>query len=419
MLCRCHSTVCGLMNSRAPISGFERPQGQLGQPGELLAGLARREHQRRAGVPATPIRTAALSALPEPRSASSGWPSPQRRRYTRPSDLQLDLARNVGALSMLPLALSTRVGVLVHVGDLAAASALIEELETVTEAMGSRVTPYGALALAAWQGREAEASRLIDTVGREVAARGEGMGVTVVNWASAVLWNGHARYDAALAAAQRGGAHPDELGPTAGALTELVEAAARSGCRDLAADALAQLSEPTRASGTDWALGVDARSRALLSEGRAAEELYREATDRLGRTRLRPALARAHLLYGEWLRQEHRRADAREELRRAHELLAEMGIEAFAERARRELLATGERARRPVVATRVELTAHEAQIARLAADGLSNSAIGARLFISPRTVEWHLRNVFARLGIAARTHLRGALADDAHEAQPV
>jgi DNA-binding CsgD family transcriptional regulator len=178
---------------------------------------------------------------------------------------------------------------------------------------------------------------------------------------------------------------------------------------ELAADALERLSAMTRASGTDWALGIEARSRALLSDGDAAEHLYLEAIDRLGRTSIRVELARAHLLYGEWLRRERRRLDAREQLRAAHEMFTGMGVEAFADRAARELLATGERARKRTVETREDLTPQEAQIARLARDGLSNPEIGARLFISPRTVEYHLHKVFGKLGISSRNQLDRAL----------
>jgi DNA-binding CsgD family transcriptional regulator len=332
---------------------------------------------------------------------------------------QLDLARDTGALAVLPMALSARIGVQVHTGDLAGAAALIDELDTVGEAIGSQLPPYGALAAAAWRGQEGVASRLINTLGPELMARGEGMGVTVINWSSAVLWNGLGRYEDALSAAQRGGAHPDELGPAAGALTELVEAAVRSGRADLAADAARRLSEPLRVSGTDWALAVDARSRALLSEGQAADDLYREAIERLGRTHLRPLLARAHLVYGEWLRRERRRLDAREQLRAAHDMFTTMGFEAFAERAGRELLATGETARKRAPEITGQLTAQEGQIARLARDGLSNPEIGSQLFLSPRTVEYHLRKVFAKLDISSRKELDRVLSSDPSAAEAV
>jgi len=331
---------------------------------------------------------------------------------------QLRLARDAGALSVLPMALSTEIGVRVHAGDLAAAASLIEELDTVSEAIGVRFTPYGALALAAWCGREAEARDLIDAISTEVRARSEGMGLTVVHWATAVLYNGLGRYGEALTAALRGSAPADELGPTAGALIEVVEAAVRIDTPDRAVEALGRLTEMTRVSGTDWALGVEAGARALLSEGHAAEGLYREAIERLGRSRVRPVLARAHLVYGEWLRREHRRVDAREELRKAHAMLTAIGMDAFAERARMELFATGEKARKRTVETRDDLTSQERHIAQLARDGLSNPEIGARLFLSPRTVEWHLRKVFTKLEIRSRHELSDALPSSESELAP-
>ena len=282
----------------------------------------------------------------------------------------------------------------------------------MSEATGSDLAPYGALGLAAWQGREDEARRLIE------ATLSEGIGLSVTHWASALLSNGLGRYEDALAAAREAAKCQPELSTPNWGSIELVEAAARSGATELATDALERLSETTRASGTDWALGVEARSRALLSDGAAADELYREAIERLGRTRLRPELARAHLLYGEWQRREGRRIDAREQLRTAYGMLAAIGMEAFAERARRELLATGEKVRRRMDETRDQLTPQEEQIARLARDGLSNSEIGARLFISPRTAEWHLYKVFAKLGISSRRALRDALPSRDAEADP-
>jgi DNA-binding NarL/FixJ family response regulator len=331
---------------------------------------------------------------------------------------QLRLARDAGALSVLPMALSTEIGVQVHAGNLAAATSLIEELGTVSEAIGVRFTPYGALALAAWRGQEAEARELIDAISTEVTARSEGMGLTVVHWATAVLYNGLGRYGEALTAALRGSAPEDELGPTAGALIEVVEAAVRCDTPEPAADALGRLTEMTRVSGTDWALGVEAGARALLSEGHAAEDLYREAIERLGRSRVRPVLARAHLVYGEWLRREHRRVDARAQLRVAHDHFTSMGMDAFAQRARTELFATGETARKRIVETRDELTSQERHIAQLARDGLSNPEIGARLFLSPRTVEWHLRKVFTKLEIHSRHELSSALPSSESELAP-
>jgi ATP/maltotriose-dependent transcriptional regulator MalT len=190
---------------------------------------------------------------------------------------------------------------------------------------------------------------------------------------------------------------------------ELVEAAARGGEAELARDALERLAETTRPCRTEFALGIEARCRALLSDGAAADDLYREAIERLRRTRLRPELARAHLLYGEWLRRENRRVDAREQLRTAHEMLAAIGMGAFAERARKELQATGENVRKRTADTRDDLTAQERQMARLARDGLSNPEISTRLFLSSRTVEWHLHNVFTKLGIRSRRELASAL----------
>jgi len=294
-------------------------------------------------------------------------------------------------------------------GELATAASLVQESQAVAQAIGSHAGPYGPLVLAAWGGQEAEVTRLTETVTPEMIARGEGRWLTAAAWAAAVLNNGLGRYDQALAAAEEGSVYPAELGLATWSMTELVEAAARTGQPQRAADALNRLSEATSANGTDWALGVQARARALLSEGEPAERLYREAIDRLGRTRVRAELARAHLLYGEWLRRQGRRSDARDQLRAAHNMLTAMGIKGFAERARRELLATGDAALKLSIDAPRELTAQEAQIARLARDGHTNPEIGARLFISGRTVEWHLRKVFAKLGINSRRQLHQAL----------
>ena len=325
------------------------------------------------------------------------------------STRQVQLARDAGALTELPIALNALSSAKLFAGDFAAAAALIEEADSVTNATGSHLAPYGAVLLAAFQGREAAASELIEASMKEVVRRGEGMGLTVIQWASAMLSNGLGRYEDAIAAAQQ--ASEDPHGPTR-ALPELIEAAARSGMAELAADALERLSDTTRASGTDWGLGMEAVSRALLSDDAAAEGLYREALDRLGRTRVQVALARAHLVFGEWLRRERRRLDAREQLRTAHDMFASMGAKAFASRAARELLATGETARRRSVEADDQLTAQEARIARMARDGASNQEIATQLFISHKTVQYHLHKVYSKLGISTRTHLHRVLPGD-------
>ena len=328
------------------------------------------------------------------------------------TDRQVQLARDAGALSLLPIALMERFGVQLFVGDLEAAASLVAEAEAVVEATGSQLAPQGAMALAAWRGREAEASALIQASRLEVERRGEGLWLIATEWASAVLFNGLGRYKDALSAAEQAAEDPHELGLSTWVPTEIIEAAVRSGDPERAAGPLRRLQEISRAAGTDWALGVEARSRALLSEGAAAERLYLEAIERLGRTRIRVALARAHLLYGEWLRRQGRRMDAREQLRTAHQLYSSMGMEGFAERARRELQATGETVRKRSVKTHGELTAQETQIARLAGSGLSNQDIGARLFISPRTVKYHLGKVFTKLDISSRAQLDRVLPGD-------
>jgi DNA-binding CsgD family transcriptional regulator len=319
------------------------------------------------------------------------------------------LARDAGMLSELPIALNTRVGVGLNAGELTAAASLVDEVEMIIEATGSQIVPYGAVGLAAWRGREAEAAELFEASMKEVLRRGEGVGLTAIAWARAQLYNSLGRYAEALAAAEQASEHPEELLFSTWGLVELIEAAARSGKRQRAADALERLTESTRACGTDWALGIETRSQALLSDGEVAERLYREAIDRLGRTRVRGALARAHLLYGEWLRREHRRTDARQQLRIAHQMFVTMGAEGFAERARRELLATGETVRKRLVENAGQLTVQETQVAELAREALTNAEIGARLFISPRTVEYHLGHVFTKLGINSRIQLHRVL----------
>jgi ATP/maltotriose-dependent transcriptional regulator MalT len=281
------------------------------------------------------------------------------------------------------------------------------------DATGSHISSPAELGLLALRGRQAEAAALIDATIREANLRGEGIGIALAEWANAVLNNGLGNYEKAMQAAQRATAYRSvEIVVPGWATTELVEAAVRSGHNDVAADGLRQLAERTTPSGTDWALGIEARSRALLNDGDSAERLYCESIERLGRTRMRADLARSHLLYGEWLRRERRRIDARAQLRIAHDMLDTMGMDAFAERARHELQATGETARKRNVASGdQELTAQEAQIARLARDGLSNPEIGVRLFISARTVQYHLRKVFNKLGIESRSQLDRVLPD--------
>ena len=318
----------------------------------------------------------------------------------------VSLAREAGALAVLPIALSYRACVHLHAGEFVGASALIEEADAITAATGSAPMRYTSLVLLAWRGEEDTALRAIESALRDATARGEGRAIGLAHYATAVLYNGLGRYEDALAAAQRACTYED-LGFFGWALMELVEAGARSDARDVASEALRQLEERTRASGTDWALGVRARSKALLSDGQAAETLYREAIERLGRSRIAVHLARAQLTYGEWLRRGNRRLDAREHLRAAHDTFSRIHAEAFAERARRELQATGETARRRTVDTSDVLTPQEAQIARLARDGLSNPDIGAQLFISPRTVQYHLTKIFGKLDITSRNQLGG------------
>jgi DNA-binding CsgD family transcriptional regulator len=320
----------------------------------------------------------------------------------------LRVARETGALRVLPIAATYRASLHVHAGAFGLASSLIEEADAIVQATGMAPLKHASLMLAAWRGDEAEALELFEAGRREATARGEGLGLGVLEWATALLYNGSGRYAEALAAAQRG-CEQDDDGLFAWTLVELIEAGVRSDATDAACAALDRLSARTQASGTDWALGIEAASRALLSDGADAEPFYREAVERLARSRGLVHLARARLLYGEWLRREHRRVDAREQLRAAHVDFNRIGAEAFAERARVELLATGETAPRRTVATREVLTPQEAQIARMASDRQTNPEIGAKLFISPRTVEYHLRKVFTKLDITSRKELRSAL----------
>jgi DNA-binding CsgD family transcriptional regulator len=323
---------------------------------------------------------------------------------------QVRAARDAGAITMLPLALSYLAGVHVHAGEFAAASALAEDGDSIARATGNAPFASTALVLAAWRGKTAEVSTLAASSVQSATARGEGRAIAVAWHATAVLNNGLGRYEAAADSAQRACEY-DDLGLLAWSLVELVEAGARSAMAEVAAAALQRLIERTRPSSTEWALGIEARSRALLSEGQEAETHYRDAIGRLAGSRVSVHLARAHLLYGEWLRRNNRRADAREQLHLAHQMLTRIGAEAFAERARRELAATGETVRRRTVETLRELSPQQVQIAKLVREGHTNPEIGTELFLSPRTVEWHLHNMFTKLGISSRRELRDALGD--------
>jgi DNA-binding CsgD family transcriptional regulator len=406
--------ICRAVRALPPPAGDPRPVDLL------LDGLALLVTEGSAAATATLQRTAtALADMTADDVLRWGWTATAAsaavwdfegmRAITART---VRLLRDAGALAQLPVPLAVLGALTVWSGDFADATSLIAEADNVAAVTGSPMAPLTALSLLARQGREAEASALIAETIAQAAAGGQGIAATNAHWAAAVLHNGLGRYDEAASAAQRAISYPFELLDSMWALPELVEAAARTGDAVLARDALERLAESTQPCGTDFGLGIEARSRALLSDGAAAGHLYREAIGRLSRTRLRPELARSHLLYGEWLRREGRRVDAREQLRTAHDMLVAIGMEAFAERAGRELLATGGRVPKRSDETRDQLTPQEEQIARLARDGLSNPEIGAQLFISARTVEWHLRKVFAKLGISSRRQLRAALPND-------
>jgi DNA-binding CsgD family transcriptional regulator len=325
------------------------------------------------------------------------------------SDRQVTLARDAGALVTLPIVFNMRATVHLFAGEFTEAASLVAQAESVTEATGSSIAPYGALALAVFRGREVQAAHLLQAATDDAERRGEGRALSFVQWAAAVLFNSLGRYEEALAAAQRASEDSPAVQFASVELVELVEAAVRSGVPGRAAGALQRLSGIARACGTDWVLGAEARSRALVSDGEAAENLYREAIDRFGRTRLRVDLARAHLLYGEWLRRQRRSRDARDQLASAYQIFDSIGAAAFAERARIELRAAGGHARQRTIQTPDTLTAQEALIARLAAEGASNPAIAAQLFISRATVAYHLRKVFTKLGVSSRSQLAPAL----------
>jgi DNA-binding CsgD family transcriptional regulator len=380
----------------------------------LLDGLAMRFTEGySAGLP--PLRTA-LEAFRKVEGTTAGdarwlWLACRLAQDLWDEELWLELssralriARETGALSMLPIAATYRASLHVHAGDFVAASLLIEEADAITQAADTAPLKYAALMLAAWRGNEAQGLKLIEEGRLEATARGEGMALGVGDWAAALLYNGRGRYAEAFAAAQRGCEHDDAV-LFARSLAELIEAGVRTGATEAASAAFGRLSERTRASGTDWALGIEAGSGALLSAGPEAESLHREAVERLANTSGVVHLARARLRFGEWLRRENRRIEARAELRAAHETFSGIGAEGFAERARHELVATGETVRSRTDEARGVLTPQEAHIARLARDGLSNPEIGAQLFISPRTVQYHLRKVFLKLDITSRNQL--------------
>jgi DNA-binding CsgD family transcriptional regulator len=326
---------------------------------------------------------------------------------------QLRACREAGLLAQLVIYVNSTAILMTWRGDFAAAASLVAEAEAIAAATGTRFAPFAALWLAGFRGAEAEATPLIEAVIKDSRATGQGLAVQESQRFSAVLYNGLGRYEPAVAQAQQASEQVPELFTSMWVLPELIEAASRTGQTQLAADALGRLAEATSAGQTDWGQGIYARSRAQLSDGEDAEGWYRQAVDRLTRTALRPELARAHLLYGEWLRRQGRRADARAQLHTAHDMFAAIGMDAFAERAGRELRASGETARRRTTETHDQLTPQEAQIAQLARAGMSNPEIAAQLFLSVRTVEWHLRKVFTKLEIRSRLQLQRALPDSA------
>jgi DNA-binding CsgD family transcriptional regulator len=324
------------------------------------------------------------------------------------AERQVQVARDMGALVRLQFALQFLARSHLLAGDLTAAAQAIEEDRAIAAAIGTSPVAYTDMLLAAWRGQEALTFELIERRRGEAGALGIGRLARFASHATAVLYTGLGRYDAARDAA-RPIFEQDDLGHTPFVVPEVAEAASRTGDAALLKAVTEWMAERSAVTPTDWALGMEARVRALASEAEAAEPLYVESIERLGRTRLRLEAARARLLYGEWLRRESRRVDAREQLRLAREAFLAMGAEGFAERARHELLATGEKVRKRRDDTRDELTPQEEHIARLARDGRTNPEIGAELFLSPRTVEWHLKKVFTKLGITSRRALRDAL----------
>jgi DNA-binding CsgD family transcriptional regulator len=323
---------------------------------------------------------------------------------------QVELARQTGMLSWLPLALDSLAEFYVHAGEFARAEALVEEVDRIDPVVAAATAPRIAFLIAAWRGDASTARDALEALVESVVDRGEGWALTYADYGNAVLHNGLADYVAAADAAEYPSAAFDlEPGYSVRALFELVEAATRCGRRDRAQLAAERMSAIAAASGTDYACAMDARCRAMFADGDAAEELYREAIERFSRTRMAVLVARSRLSYGEWLRRQNRRVDARNQLKPAYEALAQMGANGFAARAHAELEATGEKVRRRSVPSTGELTPQEEQIAQLARRRRTNPEIGAQLFLSPRTVEWHLRNIFAKLEISSRRELDGAL----------
>lgn len=329
--------------------------------------------------------------------------------WKRFADLHGELVRETGAIGELAIALGHRGQLHVFAGELDAAAAVEEAMHEATEMIGSPLAPYHPAALMAMRGRETEAARFIAAARNDVAARGEGAGIAFLDWAESLLYNGLGRYEQALTAARRVFDHSQlvELNWT---LPELIEAASRVGEVQLASEANQLLSDRTAASGTDWALGIAARSHALLAAGADAHELYSEAIERLTRTQMTVDLARSHLLFGEWLRREQRQRDARVQLGRAHELFSRFGMTAFARRAETELRATGQRVRTRSVETLSYLTPQERRVSELASQGATNKEIAAQMYISAATVEYHLHKAFRKLGVKTRTGLAGQLA---------
>jgi len=317
-------------------------------------------------------------------------------------------ARLTGTLVLLPYALDYLAGFYIQAGEFSLADGLVSEAESLGRGARAETLPYTRLRLAAWRGQVSTVVNLVEVMTRGARSRGEGCAITAAEHGTAILYNGVGQYELALDAAQKAAA-ADDIVTSSWALYELVEAASRCGHQKVALNAVDRLSERASASGTDSAKGTVARSRALVEHGGAAEELHRQSIDCLGSSRMAAHLARARLTYGEWLRRENRRVDARQQLREAYDRFASMGAEGFAARARRELLATGEKVRKRRDDTRDELTPQEEYIARLARDGRTNPEIGAELIISARTVEWHLRKVFTTLGISSRKGLQTAL----------